>query len=1175
MVPVPLVGGAYSLRRVTVPTCWRGPCSWRGPGRRSRTETPAFAPREFANEVNLGSVQALEWLVALAKQKEMQKLQLPDAKAKVTLGTIAVGKASCCLHRWPSRRNAGIRPVIPHAEVALDAADLTVDDGWLDPLVPDAQCLSASPGQSSISPAEGVCSALGSTLRLAGRPIVEEYVARPSRDLDRGMPCFGTFWAVRAAIRLISLSGRFTLDGATLTLPRRSLPVSYRGSLHDLTRSLAAEYTVNLLRNVGTVLGKSSVLKLPRAPLKLAGTAMSLVRRPGLAAGEAAALLNELTFDEEFVARQRQQQGVKQIRGIGDGVVEAGKSIAQGVEGLLDVVKKPVQGARSSGIGGFFAGVGLGVAGSLVKPVSRLGQATLNCLVLVSYDGSFSKGSCYNRNDPVQAGQPNATVEGLLEERKRYKYFITHGGRAPNCSHDSSEDCQPWHLKEVLNVSAMQESAEAFVGEHDFHTFTSQHGLQRNATRRILHVGVERVAAATSTLPELLCVSILGESFLYRMVRYIVFALVLAGRHHPGASVATYRQLLAPSAASRRSAKRQQKRQLGLGPAPARGLQLAEAISDVGVGLAAEVSPDSTQRRRSRARRRHPRLICSTVVGAAGLGGKPPPQIRVWSNVEAEVLHQLGVERLRGLQELHANHSVKSQQIPLRHGMQPLGANPSFSKSLSTWKDAARPCSTSELHRLLADARQLRSELLAAKGTVELAKQRLEEQGPRLVHAAEDFKRAAIEEKEAQELAEKSRRQDPAAEASAAIDAAAGAQPLQEEKCYEWLRMLREDKAVHAGIIAVEAECDYWEAQLQDHLVAALPRWKSSREGVQRLDAELQDLALDDRGTSGCDRCLEVLDRDHPRQPFCHLRGIYALLDDLRQRNDNLAAAQSGLRWQRLAEEGQCRSASPEKSPDRKADERYLPPGPKFFSVVQLLQPEDPPPPPEVPRMPKAVVSRSEWFSPWNPQAENGNSFLPSLISSRRLQPSETGSLSWGRPGSYCFEPSIFSSGDYWDPFGGPLPSKTPTSAEVLRRAFEEPLSEVLAGHSGRTGQRPSSAPRAPRKVPSSLEKRQRSGWVTFEATVQTPTSPSPSPNYAVTAPIQRPPPEWEALDSRSSGPARWEVAWPDSAAAFPAPAAALPELPPVPAAFPAPKVSELGFGWDAWEAQESVQLSD
>jgi hypothetical protein len=28
----------------------------------------------------------------------------------------------------------------------------------------------------------------------------------------------------------------------------------------------------------------------------------------------------------------------------------------------------------------------------------------------------------------------------------------------------------------------------------------------------------------------------------------------------------------------------------------------------------------------------------------------------------------------------------------------------------------------------------------------------------------------------------------------------------QEEKCYEWLRMLREDKAIHAGIIAVEVD---------------------------------------------------------------------------------------------------------------------------------------------------------------------------------------------------------------------------------------------------------------------------------------------------------------------------------------------------------------------------------
>ena len=32
----------------------------------------------------------------------------------------------------------------------------------------------------------------------------------------------------------------------------------------------------------------------------------------------------------------------------------------------------------------------------------------------------------------------------------------------------------------------------------------------------------------------------------------------------------------------------------------------------------------------------------------------------------------------------------------------------------------------------------------------------------------------------------------------------------------------------------------------------------------------------------------------------------------------------------------------------------------------------------------------------------------------------------------------IMLTGDYWDPFGGPLPSKTPTSAEVLRPSAGE-----------------------------------------------------------------------------------------------------------------------------------------
>ncbi|CAE8598705.1 unnamed protein product, partial [Polarella glacialis] len=89
----------------------------------------------------------------------------------------------------------------------------------------------------------------------------------------------------------------------------------------------------------------------------------------------ASSLLNALTFDDEYVARQRQLRNGKSIQNIGDGFAEAGKSLAQGVEGLFDVVSKPMQGAAQDGIGGFFGGLAKGVVGTFVKPVSKLGQA--------------------------------------------------------------------------------------------------------------------------------------------------------------------------------------------------------------------------------------------------------------------------------------------------------------------------------------------------------------------------------------------------------------------------------------------------------------------------------------------------------------------------------------------------------------------------------------------------------------------------------------------------------------------------------------------------------------------------------------------------------------------------------------------------------------------------------
>jgi len=41
----------------------------------------------------------------------------------------------------------------------------------------------------------------------------------------------------------------------------------------------------------------------------------------------------------------------------------------------MDVWKKPMEGAKTDGVGGFFAGFGKGLAGSFVKPISKVGQA--------------------------------------------------------------------------------------------------------------------------------------------------------------------------------------------------------------------------------------------------------------------------------------------------------------------------------------------------------------------------------------------------------------------------------------------------------------------------------------------------------------------------------------------------------------------------------------------------------------------------------------------------------------------------------------------------------------------------------------------------------------------------------------------------------------------------------
>ncbi|CAE8695317.1 unnamed protein product, partial [Polarella glacialis] len=93
-----------------------------------------------------------------------------------------------------------------------------------------------------------------------------------------------------------------------------------------------------------------------------------------------------------------------------------------------------------------------------------------------------------------------------------------------------------------------------------------------------------------------------------------------------------------------------------------------------------------------------------------------------------------------------------------------------------------------------------------------------------------------------------------------------------EQLCFEWYHMLREDKPHQAALALAEAECDSWEMRL--HALVAPPAFRlgggnadsgTGRAGLQRLDAELLDLTAAERGRrSDSAECLQVLSQEGP-----------------------------------------------------------------------------------------------------------------------------------------------------------------------------------------------------------------------------------------------------------------------------------------------------------------------
>jgi tRNA pseudouridine38-40 synthase len=80
-----------------------------------------------------------------------------------------------------------------------------------------------------------------------------------------------------------------------------------------------------------------------------------------------------------------------------------------------------------------------------------------------------------------------------------------------------------WHVPRPLDLAAMRRAARQLLGEHDFASFTSNPGYERESTVRVMR------RASITRSGAVLAFHFTADGFLYRMVRNLVGALVKVG----------------------------------------------------------------------------------------------------------------------------------------------------------------------------------------------------------------------------------------------------------------------------------------------------------------------------------------------------------------------------------------------------------------------------------------------------------------------------------------------------------------------------------------------------------------------------------------------------------------------------------------------------------------------
>ncbi|MEK8023223.1 MAG: tRNA pseudouridine(38-40) synthase TruA [Candidatus Hydrogenedentota bacterium] len=113
--------------------------------------------------------------------------------------------------------------------------------------------------------------------------------------------------------------------------------------------------------------------------------------------------------------------------------------------------------------------------------------------------------------------------------KKRYRYLLCDGSHQPVLDRRTMAHT-PWHL----DVAAMNEAAQHWIGKHDFDAFRAARCQAENSVRSIDRIKVERVPASrvASVSPHIdpILFTFEGRSFLHHQVRNMVGTLVEIGR---------------------------------------------------------------------------------------------------------------------------------------------------------------------------------------------------------------------------------------------------------------------------------------------------------------------------------------------------------------------------------------------------------------------------------------------------------------------------------------------------------------------------------------------------------------------------------------------------------------------------------------------------------------------